>query len=62
MNRYEVTLYEIRTHLVTYEVLATKQEAGGYFPHFKRGGAVPKINYGDNPDEVIQSAMKIAKG
>ena len=26
MNRYEVTLYEIRTHLVTYEVLATKQE------------------------------------
>lgn len=26
MNRYEVYLYETRTHLVTYEVLATKQE------------------------------------
>jgi hypothetical protein len=26
MNRYEISFYEVRTHLVTYEVLATNQE------------------------------------
>jgi hypothetical protein len=29
-------------------------------PHFAKGGAVPKINYGDDPDDMIQDAIKLA--